>query len=145
MTSLNDPLPADVLGAIQRGNALEAIKLLRESKGLGWKEARDIVNQRLRSGARQAKPVASAGGLATALAAALRADDPSDVFRSIRDKMVAGATPAKAAAKSVTPEAPDVPSGLAPGEMPRASNRLWLIALFVALALLLHLAFGRAS
>ncbi len=145
MTALNDPLPADVLSAIQRGKAIEAIRLLREWKGLGWKEAPDIVDQRLRGGAGQATPGASAGWLPTALAAALRTDAPAAAPRSVRDQIAARPTPAKAVGKPATAKAPDVPSGLAPGEMPRSSNRLWLIALVGALALLLHLAFGRVG
>ena len=43
------------------------------------------------------------------------------------------------------PAAPTVPSGLAPGEVPRSNNRLWLTVLAVALVLLLHLAFRRGS
>jgi len=147
VTPLNDPLPADVLSAIQRGKAIEAIKLLRESKGMGWKEARDIVNQRL-GGTASGPGVVSAGWLPTALAAALRSEDPADALRSMRDSMIAAAAPAKAVDKPATPKppaAPTVPSGLAPGEVPRSNNRLWLTVLAVALVLLLHLAFRRGS
>ena len=147
MTPLDDPLPADVLSAIQRGKAIEAIKLLRESKGMGWKEARDIVNQRL-GGTASGPGVVSAGWLPTALAAALRSEDPADALRSMRDSMIAAAAPAKAVDKPATPKsptAPNVPSGLAPGEVPRSNNRLWLTVLAVALVLLLHLAFRRGS
>ena len=147
MTQLDDPLPADVLSAIQRGKAIEAIKLLRESKGMGWKEARDIVNQRL-GGTASGPGVVSAGWLPTALAAALRSEDPADALRSVRDSMIAAAAPAKAVDKPATPKppaAPTVPSGLAPGEVPRSNNRLWLTVLAVALVLLLHLAFRRGS
>jgi ribosomal protein L7/L12 len=38
-----DQLPASVLSAIQSGNKIEAIKLLREQTGLGLKEAKDAV------------------------------------------------------------------------------------------------------
>jgi hypothetical protein len=148
MTQLNDPLPADVLSAIQRGKATLAIKLLRESKGLGWKEARDIVNQRLRSGAASGPGAGSMGWLPSALAAALRSDDPADALRSMRDSMIATAAPAKVVDTPATPKpptAPNVPSGLAPGEVPRSNNRLWLTVLAVALVLLLHLAFRRGG
>jgi hypothetical protein len=148
MTQLDDPLPADVLSAIQRGKATLAVKLLRESKGLGWKEARDIVNQRLRSGKAPGSGVASAGWLPAAIAAALRSDDPADALRSMRDSMIAAASPAKAVDKPATPKPPPEPrgpSGLAPGEVPRSNNRLWLTVLAVALLLLLHLAFRRGG
>ena len=38
-----DPLPADVIAALQRGNKIEAIKRLRQASGLGLKEAKDAV------------------------------------------------------------------------------------------------------
>ena len=148
MTQLDDPLPADVLSAIQRGKAIEAIKLLRESKGLGWKEARDLVNQRLRSGAARGPGVSPAAWLPTVLAAALRSEDPADALRSMRDSMIEAAAPTRAVDKPAQPKpptTPSLPSGLAPGEVPRSNNRLWLTVLAVALVLLLHLAFRRGG
>ncbi|MBT9503232.1 MAG: ribosomal protein L7/L12 [Burkholderiaceae bacterium] len=38
-----DPLPPEVLAALQRGNKIEAIKLMRQLTGLGLKEAKDAV------------------------------------------------------------------------------------------------------
>ena len=37
-------MPAPVLHAMQRGNKIEAIKLLREATGMGLKEAKDTVD-----------------------------------------------------------------------------------------------------
>ncbi len=44
-----EPLPADVLDALRRGQTITAIKLLRQSTGLGLKEAKDLVDGHLRS------------------------------------------------------------------------------------------------
>lgn len=43
MTIPTEPLPPEVLAALQRGNKIEAIKLLRQLTGLGLKEAKDAV------------------------------------------------------------------------------------------------------
>jgi len=43
MTIPTGPLPPDVLAALQRGNKIEAIKLMRQLTGLGLKEAKDAV------------------------------------------------------------------------------------------------------
>lgn len=43
-------LPEDVLDALRRGQKIKAIKLLREQRGIGLKEAKDIVDQYLSSG-----------------------------------------------------------------------------------------------
>lgn len=41
-------LPSDVVSAIHAGRKIDAIKLLRESSGLGLKEAKDEVDAYLR-------------------------------------------------------------------------------------------------
>ena len=44
MRATSNPLPANVLDALQAGNKIEAIRLLREATGLGLKEAKDWVD-----------------------------------------------------------------------------------------------------
>lgn len=43
LASAIDQLPASVMTALQSGNKIDAIKLLREQTGLGLKEAKDAV------------------------------------------------------------------------------------------------------
>jgi ribosomal protein L7/L12 len=40
-----EDLPADVLAAATAGNRIDAIKLLREQRGLGLKEAKDLLDR----------------------------------------------------------------------------------------------------
>ncbi len=42
---MNGDLPADVLAALQKGQKIEAIKLLREARGIGLKEAKEAVER----------------------------------------------------------------------------------------------------
>jgi hypothetical protein len=51
-----------VIAALQRGNTMLAIKLLRQSHGLGLKQAKDLVNQhqRLHPNQRQSGPAVGA-------------------------------------------------------------------------------------
>lgn len=44
-----DPIPPEVLDALRRRDPLEAIKLLRKTKGLGLKEAKERLDQHLRA------------------------------------------------------------------------------------------------
>ena len=145
MASIPDPLPASVLNAIQRGSAIEAIRLLRESTGLGLKEARDVVNRPLRDAATPPSKAASTGGLPSALATALRSGDPAGALRAMRDKKITATIASKTGVASTPAPArtPLAPNGLAPGEVPRSSHRLSIAALLVALALLLHAVFAR--
>ena len=143
MTQLPQPLPANVLSAIQRGNAIEAIQLLRASTGLGWKEARDAVNLGLRSGPARATKAATPDSLPMAVAAALRTEDPAKALRLLREKTGHGLKLAKDAAEPVGSKAPAGTSGLAPGEVPRSNNSRWLAAVLVAAAFLAYRIFGR--
>lgn len=43
------PLPPDVLAALERGHAIEAIKLLRTATGLGLKQAKDVIDEHART------------------------------------------------------------------------------------------------
>lgn len=44
MTESNEPLPHEVIAALERGQRIKAIKLLREFKGIGLKEAKEAVD-----------------------------------------------------------------------------------------------------
>ncbi|WP_339410353.1 ribosomal protein L7/L12 [Pseudomonas sp. EA_35y_Pfl2_R5] len=44
MTEFDQDLPVQVIAALERGQKIEAIKLLRELKGIGLKEAKEAVD-----------------------------------------------------------------------------------------------------
>ena len=46
MSEFDQDLPPEVVAALQRGQKIEAIKLMRELRGLGLKEAKDAVEGR---------------------------------------------------------------------------------------------------
>ena len=145
MALIPDPLPLDVVDAIQRGSAIEAIKLLRASTGLDLKQAKEVVEQRLRRRPVAATKAAAPGSLQKAVANALRTDDSEAALRALREKMRQGVEAAKAAVGSSASKATAATNGLAPGEVPKSSNRLWLVAVFIAVVLLLRLVFGRSG
>jgi hypothetical protein len=43
------PFPASAIPALEQGNAIEAIKIVRLERGLGLKESKDLVDGYLRS------------------------------------------------------------------------------------------------
>ena len=47
--SPSDPLPADAIAAIQRGHKIDAIKILRTTRHLGLKEAKNIVDSHMQN------------------------------------------------------------------------------------------------
>lgn len=56
-------LPADVVNAINAGRKIEAIKLLREARGLGLKEAKHAVDAYIRENPSAQQPKSRSGGL----------------------------------------------------------------------------------
>ena len=62
MNSITD-LPAEVVAAIEAGRKIDAIKLLREAKGLGLKEAKHEVDAYLRAHPPVRQPRSGANGL----------------------------------------------------------------------------------
>lgn len=48
MTNNRGEMPPEVIAALGRGHKIEAIKLLRESRGLGLKEAKEAVEAHVR-------------------------------------------------------------------------------------------------
>lgn len=63
MTSKTD-LPAEVIAEIQKGRKIEAIKLLRESRGMDLKESKDAVDAYLRENPALQQQQSSSSGLA---------------------------------------------------------------------------------
>jgi len=63
----SDTLPAEVVAAIQRGNKIEAIKLLRELTGLGLKEAKDAVDASPHATSSGSRPAIEIPGTGNAL------------------------------------------------------------------------------
>ena len=56
-------LPAEVVNAILAGRKIEAIKLLREARGIGLKEAKHAVDAYIRENPSAQQPRSSGGGL----------------------------------------------------------------------------------
>lgn len=64
-------LPAEVVNAILAGRKIEAIKLLREARGLGLKDAKHAVDAYIRENPSAQQPRSSGGGLVIIVAIVL--------------------------------------------------------------------------
>lgn len=64
-------LPAEVVNAIHAGRKIEAIKLLREARGLGLKDAKHAVDAYIRENPSAQQPRSSGGGLVIIVAIVL--------------------------------------------------------------------------
>ena len=142
-----DPLPADVLAALEQGNTIEAIKRLRASTGLGLKEAKDVVDRHRASGQPSRRSVASMLSLPFAVSEAMKQGNKLEAIRLMREQGGLGLTEAKDAVEAFEQANATGASGRAPGEVPRSHIGFWLIAVLVlaALGLLARQLFGSPS
>ena len=145
MTAQN-PLPPEVREAIDRGDALEAIKLLRRRTGFGLKEAKDVVD---RSGRGEAieLPMAPAPPetLPPSVVAALKQGDKVGAIKLLRAHAGLGLKEAKDAIERSPERLDAAASRLSPGEVPRAAGLgRWLLIVAIVVAVL-YIALGRGS
>jgi ribosomal protein L7/L12 len=130
-----DPLPADVLAALEQGDTIEAIKRLRAATGLGLKEAKDIVDRHLSSGQPTRRSVASMLSLPFAVSEAMKQGNKIEAIRLMRQQGGLGLKEAKEAVEAFERANATDAGGRAPGEVPRPRIGWWLTAV-VVLALL---------
>lgn len=121
------PLPPDVLAALERGSALEAIKLLRESTGMGLAQAKEVIDQYPKVavfGVDQARPFPAE------VVQALQRGDKLQAVKLLREHSGIGLLEAKDAVEQALGEAPVAHHAPAPGKVPSAS--LWKAILVLA-------------
>jgi len=140
-----DPLPDNVLAALQRGNIIEAIKLLRESTGLGLKEAKDRIDEHLSGRTTPSATIISPGSLPSAVLAALHQGNKIEAIRLLRQATGLGLKEAKDAIDSFQSGDRTEPGKLSPGEVPKSGIGIWLVVALAALALLAYYFFGRSG
>ena len=140
MTDRTDPLPQNVLEAIQRRNLIEAIKLLREQTGLGLKEAKELVDHHT-----QANTPATSGAVPETLprsaAEALKQGSKIEAIRLLRQETGIGL---KEARSLVEANAEQTQGVLSPGEVPRSRvGAYWLVAFAILIAVIVYFVLQR--
>ena len=131
MASHNDQLPADVLDALQRGQTIEAIKLLREATGLGLREAKDAIDAHLDGDPVSLPLPSNVVALRPDVVAALRRGDKIEAIRLLRLHSGLGLKEAKDAIDA-SPQADQ--ASLAPGEVIQSGIGKWVLAMLVVVA-----------
>jgi ribosomal protein L7/L12 len=139
------PLPEDVLAAVQLGNTIEAIKLLRESSGLGLKEAKDAIDEHLRGNTRSTATVAAPGSPPAAVAEALMQGNKLEAIHRLRESTGMGLKEAKDAVESFG-KPPDLsPPQRSPGEVPTSRTGIWLVVVLALAAALAYFLLRRVG
>ena len=143
------PLPPEVAAALQKGNVVEAIKLLRKTFDLSLKEAKAAIDERshvaqekLPAGTPSPRPKGMAMGsppepaprqlqLPLEAMQALRRGNEIEAIRIVREKARIGLKEAKDTVDAYRRANPDVRAGLSPGEVPARRNEYWVAAALV--------------
>lgn len=92
MTDSRPTLPPDVIAALEKGQTIEAIKLLRQTNGLGLKEAKDLAEEFLRVAAAAEgnapmpgpRSTSAPGAAPASVAEALQRGDRIEAIRRLR-------------------------------------------------------------
>ena len=146
MATPPDPLPPEVREAIARGDALEAIKLLRRRTGLGLKEAKHVVD---RGGLGDTGFAPAAARPPTALSApvidALQRGDKIDAIKLLRTETGLGLKEAKDAIEQSPHGLRPRASTLSPGEVPRSGGVVRWLVLAAVVALVVYFFFMRST
>jgi ribosomal protein L7/L12 len=134
-----EPLPPEVLDALRRREVIEAIKLLRKSKGIGLKEAKDRLDQYMQT----AHPLHSAapppGSVPEAIAQALQRGDKAEAIRLARVHAGPGLKEAMKAIEALRGKAGGTSRGLSPGEVRDAgAGTGWFVVLAAAALALIY-------
>jgi ribosomal protein L7/L12 len=133
----SNPLPDDVLAALQAGNKIEAIRRLREATGLGLKESKDAIDAH--EAGRASQPAAD-GPLPPQALEALRRGDKVQAIRLLRERTGLGLKEAKDRVDAFRHEAQSAGHAGAPGEVPRSRHRVaWIVIGAVAVLVACYL------
>lgn len=123
-------LPAAVVQALESGEQITAIKLLRESSGLGLKEAKDLIEAYQRGGAAPVAPASTASAsLPAEVVAAMQAGRKIEAIKLLREHNGMGLAAAKEAVETIEIAA----RSLAPGEVGRGKGLWWLVLIVIGL------------
>lgn len=106
MSHLTGALPADVLAALDRGQTIEAIKLLRTFTGLGLKEAKDAIDDYLDGKPVSIHPETPASPLSSSVGDALQRGNKIEAIRLLREQTGLGLKEAKEAVEAMPHQPP---------------------------------------
>lgn len=147
MPHTSPTLPPDVLAAIDDGQLIEAIKRLRAARGLGLKEAKDLIDAHQRGeavsvAARAAQPLDGSFHVPDAVRQALAEGNKIEAIRLLRDHEGLGLKEAKDRVDAIEQSMAEPVSigmgatapGLSPGQQPSGGVGNWIVVAVVLVA-----------
>jgi ribosomal protein L7/L12 len=127
-------LPPAVIAALEKGNVIEAIKLLRDGTGLDLKQSKDTIDEHMRGNTSFSTPSTPAqpAALPPAVAQALAKGSKIEAIKLLREQTGMGLKEAKDAVESSGKWREPMAEG-SPGEVPRSNSGLWLAVIIGAI------------
>ncbi len=120
-------LPPNVLAALQRGESIEAIKLLRSQRNLGLKEAKELLDAHQHGSSATPSEPSMSSSLPPAVIEAMQRGRKIEAIRLLRAASGMGLKEAKEAVEALGPQAN---SGVV---QPGTGNKfIWLVLLGIA-------------
>ena len=132
MPEPSKPLAVLVVDALQRGNILDAIKLLRDSRGVGLQDAKEALDYYLRSNTVSSAtvpttPSRSPGTPPPEVAGALQQGSRNEAIRLMRERTGLGLKEAGDAVDAYQAQTKLMQGTGSPGEVPRADGTIWWV------------------
>ena len=127
MPATSNPLPPDVLAALQVGNKLEAVKLLCEATGLGLKESKDAVEEYANGNHSHAAIASAMSPLPSPVIEVLRRGSKVEAVKLLREKTGLGLNEAKDWVEAASPEVQLEVDRDAPGKVSTSRNLIWYV------------------
>jgi ribosomal protein L7/L12 len=138
------PLPVQVVDALQSGHILDAIKLLRDAKGLGLQDAKDVADRYLRGNTVVAAPSRFPGAPPPDVVSALQQGRKIEAIRLMRERTGLGLKEAKDAVDAFEAQTQLMQGTGSPGEVPRSDGTIWWVIGGIVVAWALYHFSGRA-
>jgi len=134
MQTPQDAIPPDVQAAMDRGDKILAIKLLRHATGLGLKEAKDVVEHIEAGGAPSvAQPIAGTTGSGE-ITRVLQQGNKLEAIRLYRQQKGVGLKEAKEAVEAMLENQQGRAPGRSPGEVEKSGSFMWVALAIAAIA-----------
>jgi ribosomal protein L7/L12 len=131
MQPTHHTVPPEVLAAIDRGNKIEAIKLLRDATGLGLKEAKDAVEQIEAGGSLVLAQKTTKATGSEGITSALQQGNKLEAIRLYREQKGVELKEAKDAIEAMLEGQQITASGLSPGEVKSSAGLMWFAVALV--------------
>lgn len=123
-------LPDDVLDALENGQTIEAIKLLRAASGLGLKEAKDLIDAYQQGKPLSVQIASTIDQLPASVMAALQSGNKIDAIRLLREQTGLGLKEAKDAVEAMKMPKIDGKAHFPTVERPSSMGGIgWLLAM----------------